>query len=106
MLERDYQSGLIKELRHRFRGCIILKNDTDYLQGMPDLTILFKDKWAMLEVKASEDSPSQPNQEYYVDEMNNLSFAAFIYPENEDVVLKALATLFKPRRQARANQRE
>jgi len=105
MLERDYQAQLIKELRHRFRGCIILKNDTDYLQGMPDLTILFKDKWAMLEVKASEDAPCQPNQEYYVDEMNNLSFAAFIYPENEDDVLTALALKFKPRRQARA-QRE
>lgn len=106
MLEREYQSGLIKELRHRFRGCIILKNDTDYMQGMPDLTILFKDKWATLEVKASEDSPSQPNQAYYVDVLNDMSFSAFIYPENEDEVLKALAAVFKPRRQARANQRE
>lgn len=106
MLEREYQSQLIKELRHRFRGCIILKNDTDYMQGMPDLTILFKDKWATLEVKASASSPSQPNQEYYVDELNNMSFSAFIYPENEDEVLKALAAVLKPRRQARASSRE
>lgn len=106
MLERDYQSYLIKKLRNRFKGCIILKNDTDYLQGMPDLTILHKTKWAMLEVKASEDSPSQPNQEYYVDELDRMSFAAFVFPENEEVVFKALQNLFEPRRQARATKRE
>lgn len=90
MLERDYQSRLIRRLRQRFPGCIILKNDTDYLQGIPDLLILYNDRWAALEVKPSTNAPVQPNQEYYIDTMNNMSFAAFVYPDNEREVLDAL----------------
>lgn len=90
MLESAYQAQLIKELYNMFPGCIILKNDTDYRQGIPDLLILYGDRWAALEVKSSEDGPYQPNQEYYISEMNEMSFAAFIYPENEEEVLDAL----------------
>lgn len=90
MLERDYQRQLIRELREMFPGCLILKNDTDYLQGIPDLLILYRDRWAALEVKSSASSPEQPNQWYYIDEMNAMSFAAFIYPEIEEEVLDAL----------------
>lgn len=103
MLEREYQSRLITDLRHLFPGCVILKNDTDYLQGIPDLTILFEDKWAMLEVKASRRADQQPNQEYYIDTLNNLSFAAFIYPENQKEVLGALQRAFKPSRATRVS---
>jgi len=95
MLERDYQSQLIKKLRRRFKGCIILKNDSEYLQGVPDLTILFDDMWAMLEVKASEDSSNQPNQAYYVDLLDVMSFACFIYPENEQAVMRDLNDYFR-----------
>lgn len=90
MLERDYQSKLIKKLRVLFPGCIVLKNDPDYLQGIPDLLILNGDRWAMLEVKASERSPQQPNQDYYVRKLNGMSFAAFIYPSIEREVLDEL----------------
>jgi hypothetical protein len=89
---------LIKKLRALFPGCVILKNDTDYLQGIPDLTILYRDRWAVLEVKASADSDEQPNQRYYVEMMNELSFAAFIYPENEEEVLSGLQRQFSARR--------
>lgn len=101
MLERDYQAQLIKMLRIKFPGCIILKNDSDYMQGVPDLTILFGDRWAMLEVKASEDSPVQPNQEWYIRELDKLSYAAFIHPANEEEVLRDLQHAFKSRRSAR-----
>lgn len=90
MGESDYQSRLIKVLRDMFPGCVILKNDPEYLQGIPDLLILYGDNWAALEVKAYADAPEQPNQDYYVDELNKMSFAAFIYPENEEEVLDAL----------------
>lgn len=90
MSERRYQSWLIKELRAMFPGCIILKNDTDYIQGIPDLLILHNDRWAALEVKASQNAEEQPNQRFYINEMNAMSFAAFIYPENEQEVLYAL----------------
>lgn len=106
MLERDYQRQLITELKSRFAGCIVLKNDSGYMQGIPDLLILWHDKWAALEVKASYDSPEQVNQHYYVDLMDNMSFAAFIYPENEEEVLDALQHAFQPRRPTRVPQRQ
>lgn len=90
MLEREYQAKLIQKLRRMFHNCVILKNDPDYLQGVPDLVIFFEDRYAFLEVKASEHSNVQPNQEYYIRELNAMSFAAFIYPSNEEEVLDAL----------------
>lgn len=101
MRESTYQARLIQDLRVLFPGCLILKNDTDYLQGIPDLTILWRDRWAMLEVKAYEGAPEQPNQAHYVDHTNRMSFAAFIYPENEEEVLDALQTAFRARRSTR-----
>jgi len=95
MLERDYQARLIKELRRLFPGCVILKNDSDYLQGIPDLTILYNDRWAMLEVKAGAKSSVQPNQDYYVHKLNEMSFAAFIYPSNQEAVLDDLQRTFE-----------
>ena len=82
-LERDFQARLIKELKQIFKGCIIMKNDSSYIQGIPDLLILYRDKWAALEVKQSSKAAHQPNQDYYIDRLNYMSFAAFIYPENE-----------------------
>ena len=89
-LERDFQAKLIKELKVMFKGCIIVKNDPNYIQGIPDLLILYNDRWAALEVKKSEHAHHQPNQEYYVDLMNRMSFAAFIYPENKEEILYEL----------------
>ncbi len=89
-LERDFQAKLIKELKVMFRGCIIIKNDPNYIQGIPDLLILYNDRWAALEVKKSKRAHHQPNQEYYVDLMNQMSFASFIYPENKEEILYEL----------------
>lgn len=94
MLESKFQSSLIKELKDRFEGCIILKNDPNYIQGVPDLIILFDDRWAALECKKSRNSRHQPNQDYYVDLMNKMSFSAFIYPENRQEVLDDLEDFF------------
>lgn len=105
MLERDYQRRIITVLKAMFPGCIVIKNDPLYIQGFPDLTIFWMDKWACLEVKRSFDSPQQQNQEYYVDLLSNMSFAAFIYPENEREVLDALQHAFQPRRATRVPKR-
>ena len=94
-LERDFQAGLIKDLKQMFPGCIVMKNDSSYIQGIPDLLILYKDKWASLEVKKAANANRQPNQEYYVNQMNEMSFSRFIFPENKDEVLTDLARLFK-----------
>jgi hypothetical protein len=104
MHERDYQAYLIKELRRRFRGCIVLKNDTSYLQGVPDLLILYQNTWGALEVKISADAPEQPNQDWWIDELDSMSFAAFIYPENEIEVLNALREAFGTRRTSRVSK--
>ena len=90
MTEAKFQSELIRKLRRTFPDCIILKNDPGYLQGIPDLVIFYESRYAFLEVKASERSPVQPNQDYYVQKLNEMSFAAFIHPSNEEEVLCAL----------------
>ena len=98
-MKRYYkQKNLIKELKDIFVGCIVMKNDSSYIQGIPDLLILYNDKWAALEVKKSRTASHRPNQEYYVDKMDDMSFARFIYPENKEVVLDELQqTLFSGR---------
>jgi hypothetical protein len=101
MRENRYQAELIAELGARFPGCVVLKNDSDYLQGIPDLLILYKDRWAMLEVKSSPNADHQPNQVWYVRQLNQMSFAAFIYPENEEEVLDDLQQALRPRRSTR-----
>lgn len=90
MLENKFQAKLIKELKDMFEGCIVMKNDSSYIQGIPDLLVLYRDKWASLEVKKSANARRQPNQEYYVDKMDDMSFARFISPENKDEVLDDL----------------
>ena len=94
-LERDFQSKLIKEIKKMFSGCIVLKNDSSYIQGVPDLLILYKNKWATLELKRSASAKRQPNQEYYVGLMNDMSFSRFIYPENKEEVLNELREAFE-----------
>lgn len=88
--EAAYQKYLIDKLEDMFPGCFIIKNDAAARQGIPDLLILWGDRWFMLEVKLSERSPIQPNQEYYVNMFSEMSFAAFICPENEEQVLDDL----------------
>ena len=95
MLENKFQSQLIKELKKIFPGCIVMKNDSSYIQGIPDLLVLYKNKWASLEVKKSANASKRPNQQYYVDMMNKMSFARFISPENKKEVLDELRKTFK-----------
>lgn len=92
--ERDFQAKLIKELKERFDGCIVLKNDPNYIQGFPDLTVLYKDKWAVLECKQERNASKQANQEYYVDKLNRMSYSSFICPENKERVLNELQQSF------------
>jgi len=104
MRERDYQARLVRILQREFPDVIILKNDPNYRQGVPDLLLLYKDKWAALEVKVSAASRVRPNQKYYVNLMHEMSFASFIYPENEDEVLNALQRSFRTARATRVSK--
>lgn len=88
--ESKFQKELIDELEARFPGCIIMKNDSSYIQGIPDLTILHNDRWAMLECKQHGKASHQPNQDYYIQKASEMSYAAFVYPENKTEVLNEL----------------
>lgn len=103
-LESRYQAKLIRKLKDLFPGCMVFKMDPNYIQGIPDLLVLYEDQWAMLEVKRSEDEPRRPNQDYYVGKLNKMSFSSFIFPENEEEVLDDLELTFE-RRSRRSTRR-
>ena len=95
MRESKYSTEVRGRIENMFPGSITLKNDSGFRQGIPDVLVLWGDKWAMLEIKAKWNADTQPNQEYYVDLFNNMSFAAFLYPGNEQEVLDALQQAFR-----------
>lgn len=97
-LESNFQKEFFDEARRRYPGCIALKNDSSYIQGFPDWTLLYEDKWAVLEMKKARGARKQPNQEYYVDKLNKMSFSRFVFPENKDEVFEDLDTFFKRKR--------
>ena len=96
--ENKFQADLIKELKQLFPGCMILKNDANYIQGIPDLTIFYNDRWAALECKKNRTASHRPNQEYYVKKMDDMSFARFIYPENKEEIINELQQALRTRR--------
>ena len=95
--ENQFQRTLVKEIRNHYNNeCIVTKLDSGYIQGIPDLLILHKDKWATLECKKSKNAHRQPNQQYYVDKMDKMSFSKFIYPENKEEILNELYETLEP----------
>lgn len=105
MLENKFKTQLVNELEEMFPGCIVVHLDPNEIQGIPDLLVLYGNKWAALEGKKSANATHRPNQDYYVDLMNRMSFAAFIYPENKEEVLYELQQTFNVRRSARVLRR-
>ena len=94
-LESTFKKELTKEIETMFPGCIITHLDPTEIQGIPDLLVLHNNKWATLEGKKSKDASHRPNQDYYVEKMNNMSFSRFIYPENKEEVLDELRKTFE-----------
>lgn len=107
-LESRFQADLIKDLKDLFPGCVVQKLDSSYQQGIPDLLILFGKQWAILEVKRkrpTKESDWEPNQQWFIEQFDQMSFSACIYPENAEDVLDDLQQAFRPRRAARISQR-
>jgi hypothetical protein len=92
--ESDFQKEIVRNLKDVFPGCIVIKNDARYIQGIPDLLTLYKDKWAALEVKRSKQAMHRPNQDHYIDQMNSMSYACFVYPENKEEIFDELRKHF------------
>lgn len=103
-IEGPYKTQLTKTIYRMFGTdhCAVVRLDSALLQGIPDMGILFDGGfWALLEAKTSRRARIQPNQPYYVDFMNQLCFAAFIYPDNEEAVLNALQEEYESHRRTR-----
>ncbi len=106
MLENKFKTQLAKDIREMLPGAMVVHLDPNEIQGIPDMLVLYEDKWAALEGKKSATATHRPNQDYYVDLMDRMSFARFIYPENKEEVLYELQQAFRPRRTARVSRRQ
>ena len=95
MLENRFKTNLIQDLKNLFPGCIVVHLDPNEIQGIPDLLVLYKDKWAALEGKKTANASVRPNQSYYVNKMNDMSYAEFVYPENKEEVLYEISRVFQ-----------
>lgn len=95
MKESKFQSDTLKEIEKRFPGAIVTKLDANYIQGIPDILVLYNNHWATLEFKKSRNASHRPNQDYYVGKMKDMSFSAFIFPENKEEVLDEMARSFE-----------
>lgn len=94
MKENYFQKELIKKIKQLLPGCVVLKNDARYVQGIPDLSVFFGNRYFMLECKRDSKSNKQPNQSIYVDHINNMGgYARFIYPENEKEILDEIVSI-------------
>lgn len=102
--ESDFQKDVINELQERLPGSIVMKTDPRYIQGLPDLLVLFNDQWASLECKRSATANKQPNQDTYVEMMNGMSISRFIYPENKEEVLNEVQSALQSRRKSRSTR--
>lgn len=98
--ESSFQKHLLSRLRALLPGCVVLKNDPTYIQGFPDLLVLYGDRWIALECKRSATASHQPNQDFYIQKLGEMSFARFVYPENEEEVLDEIQQAFQPDRSA------
>lgn len=94
-LESAFQAELIKDLKRIFPDCIVVKNDPDYIQGFPDLLILYNDRWALLECKRTKTASRRPNQDFYISKANQMSYGSFVYPENKEEVLRELQSALR-----------
>lgn len=83
------------DLESRFPGGKLIKQEPLVsFQGIPDYLFLYQEHWAALETKAKPNSRREPNQEYYVEQMSGMSFAAFANPDNWQEVLSGMEEAF------------
>lgn len=98
MLEKQFQKKVIAKIKERYPGAVVLKNDPTYFQGIPDWLVLYGPEWYAFEIKRSENARVRPNQKYWVEYLDEMGFARFVYPENVDEVLDELQTTFRSNR--------
>lgn len=95
MKESKFQTSFIKKIKAMYPEAIVMKNDPNYIQGIPDILVLHQNRWAAFECKQSRTAKHRPNQDHYVERMNAMAYSAFVYPENEEDVLLGLQRSFE-----------
>ena len=93
--ESTFKTRFLNRVEEEFPGCIIIRLDPEFLQGIPDTLVLIGTTWFALEFKRSKTAPKRPNQDYYVEKLYHMSYAAFVYPENEEEIFDELQRTFK-----------
>lgn len=95
--ESKFQKSLIDKIIRLFgHRCEVVKNDAKYRPGYPDLSVHFFDgRYALLECKADRYAKEQPNQRFYIEQVNRHGgFGRFVFPENAEEVLNELQRAF------------
>lgn len=103
--ESKFQKKLKDDIRELFPGAVVTKMDANDIQGIPDLLVIWFDKWALLECKESRKASKRPNQDYYVNMFRTWSYSAFVYPENKEEILDELQSAFKSSKPTRIPKR-
>lgn len=93
--ESDFERELMEDLDEAFPGCMVIKGASMFRQGVPDRILLCGKNWAALEVKPDPKAATQPNQPWYVEKMNDMSYAAIITPENKQEVISEIQAAFR-----------
>lgn len=96
-LESDFKRAFLNEVRQLFPGVTVISPDPTTQQGIPDTILLYRSTWAALEFKRDSKANVRPNQRYYISQFGEMSYAAFVYPENKGEVLNALQQTFGAR---------
>ena len=98
MLESEFRKAFLEEVQNRIdplnKGFLFFLNASNAFRSFPDIVILGSHKWAALEFKKSKRASHQPNQEYYINKLNEIGYASFVYPENAEEILNDLEELF------------
>lgn len=89
-LESRFQSSVKHELETKYPGCIVRKNPPGQENGFPDLVMYYGPIWAMFECKREKDARKRPNQKWWVERLDEMSFARLIFPENRERVMGEL----------------
>lgn len=93
-LESKFQKEFTDALEEKFPGCLIIKGNSSYRQGLPDWLMLHQDNWAAFEIKRNKNAKRSDSQSYYVNKMNDMSYASFVDPENyREVISEVQQTL-------------
>ena len=95
--ETKFKKMFKKKLKRLYPECIIVEADPTYFWSVPDVYFFLGSFWAALEFKRTEGSSRRPNQEYWVEVLDKMSFARFVYPGVEEEVLSELEAAIQNR---------